>query len=168
MNEPIVLRVVGVPQTQGNKSAFVVQKKGEKPRAVVREGRSEAAHKRHKDWRQAVADAARAWQIEHGSGLLVGPLVVRSAFLLPRPASAPKTRRTWPVVRPDVEKLQRSVLDSLKGTIIVDDAKVVLSIESKDYGDPPGVEIRIWQVPEGTTAIVPAFTFIGAQELVAP
>lgn len=135
----IQLQVVGTPVTQGSKTAFV---RG--GRAVLVEGKG-AGRQRHKDWRAAVAEEARAWQLEHGAGLLDGPLTVNLHFALTRPASAPKTKRTWPIKARsgDVDKLARSVLDSLTGTVMRDDAQVVRLTVTKDWGDPPGVTIEV-------------------------
>lgn len=152
MTEPITLHVVGLPETQGSKSAFVI--KGTN-RAVVREGGSSDKARRHKDWRLAVADAAREWQREHGAELLRGPVVVVLTFALLRPASAPKTRRTWPIGARsgDADKLTRSIFDSITGILVADDAQVVASAVVKDYGDPPGVVVKLWPVPDDAERI---------------
>jgi crossover junction endodeoxyribonuclease RusA len=159
VNPPIVLKVVGIPETQGSKSAFVV--KGTN-RAVITEGRGTSSPKarRHKEWRSAVADAARDWQEEHGRGQLTGPVVVQMEFSLLRPQSAPKTRRTWPVGARsgDVDLLARACLDSLTGIVFADDAAVVLLLVGKDYGDPPGVVVRVWELPEGANGVLASWT----------
>lgn len=143
----IELHVIGLPETQGSKSGFVV--KGTN-RVVITEGRGTSSSKarRHKEWRGAVSEAARDWQEEHGNGLLTGPVKVLMDFKLLRPKSHPKTRRTWPIGAKsgDVDKLARSVLDSLTGTVLADDAQVVELVVGKDYGDPPGVTVRLWEV----------------------
>jgi Holliday junction resolvase RusA-like endonuclease len=73
-----------------------------------------------------------------------------------KPRSAPKRRRTWPIGARsgDVDKLARSVLDSLTGVLFHDDAQVVHLVVSKDYGDAPGVRVFVADAdamrPEGT------------------
>jgi Holliday junction resolvase RusA-like endonuclease len=47
-------------------------------------------------------------------------------FTMPKPLSAPKTRRTWPMRTPDLSKLLRSTEDALTTAgIWRDDARVV-------------------------------------------
>ena len=140
----IRLEVVGNPVTQGNKSAFV---RG--GRAVLVEGKGPGRQK-HKDWRHAVAEAGRAWAAEHGNPpLITAPLVVRATFGLSKPASAPKRARTFPTKARsgDVDKLLRSILDSLTGVLFADDSQVVAAVPVKDWSDPPGVVIEIVELP---------------------
>ena len=135
----ISFRVIGEPQTQGSKRAFA--KNG---RAWV----VETGGAKHKSWREAVASEARA--ALGGAPLLTGPLEITLVFALPRPASAPKRRRTWPIGARsgDVDKLARAVLDAITGTIARDDAQVIGLEVSKDYGDPPGVTVLIEEVKD--------------------
>ena len=57
---------------------------------------------------------------------LDGPLVVSMVFTMPKPASAPKRRTTWPDKKPDLSKLVRSTEDALTDAgLWVDDARVV-------------------------------------------
>jgi Holliday junction resolvase RusA-like endonuclease len=102
--------------------------------------------KNHKPWRDSVGWAAR----EAGERL-AGPVCVEMVFTLPKPKSAPKRRVTYPDRKPDIDKLVRSVLDSLKvaGTI-EDDARVISLKAMKVYVgegcdalDVPGAIIRI-------------------------
>lgn len=136
----IAFNIIGNPVTQGSKSAFMAG-----GRAYLRE----AGGAKHKDWRYAVADEARRWMEQSGDGLFIGPVIVRLRFTMIRPASHPKKRRTWPIGARsgDVDKLARSVLDSLTGTLIVDDAQVVGLSVTKDYGDPPGVHVQVLASP---------------------
>lgn len=114
----IELIVYGVAQTQGSKSARVVN-----GRAILTEGFGDGPRRR-RAWREAVADAARAWQAEHRAALLDGPIDFEAWFFLPRPASAPK-RVVFPAKKPDASKLLRSVEDALTGLIWHDDAQLV-------------------------------------------
>lgn len=133
----IRLEIIGSPQTQGSKRAFIAG-----GRAIV----TEAGGKKHKDWRAAVADAARAWCAEHQNPPLIdGPVLVRMTFGLQRPASAPKRTRTFPIKARsgDVDKLQRSILDSLTGVLFADDSQVIGVVAVKDWSDPPGVVVEV-------------------------
>jgi crossover junction endodeoxyribonuclease RusA len=135
----IRLEVVGTPQPQGNKTAFV---RG--GRAVLVEGRRAPAREAFKSWRDAIATAGRDWQLEHGQELLDDPAAIDITFRLPRPRSAPK-RRVYPDSRPDLDKLARAVLDGLTGIIISNDSRVVdLSVRKRFAVDcPPGATITI-------------------------
>jgi Holliday junction resolvase RusA-like endonuclease len=134
----------GLPAPQGSKS-FKGMVNG---RAVMAE-----SSKKVKPWRQDVKAAAEVWRAENRMPApLDGPLVVSMVFTMPKPASAPKRRRTWPDRMPDLSKLLRSTEDALTDAgLWVDDARVV------EYGrlakvypgeDPealssPGVRIRV-------------------------
>jgi len=135
------ITVLGIPVTQGSKTAFVAGGK-----AIMREKSSGAAHMRFVDWRQAVrSEAQRAMEYrERDNPYWSGPVSVECRFSLLKPASAPKTRRTWPIGARsgDVDKLARLILDALTGIVFADDSHVVELHVSKDYG-VPGVEIVV-------------------------
>lgn len=120
--------VNGKPEPQGSSRAFVV---GGKP--VIT-----SANRNLKDWRTIVQLTAA----QHAQ-MFDGPVEVILHFYLPRPISLPKkvTRHTK---RPDVDKLARSVLDSLTGVMFKDDSQVVALEAYKDYADPfIGVEVYV-------------------------
>lgn len=85
--------------------------------------------------------------------MLTGPIGVSLSFWLPKPASAPKRKRTWPIGARsgDLDKLARSCADSMSGVLYADDAAIVDLLLRKDWADPlfgpsPGVVIKVWQV----------------------
>ena len=141
--------VHGVPVPQGSKRALVHRSTG---RAVV----IEQGGARHRDWRADVKAAAAAAMRTDGPGphwsYLEGPVGVSICFTVPKPKSAPKTRRTWPDRRPDLDKLVRAVLDAITGEVIADDAQVVdLQAHKRYAGDDdamsrPGCGVMVWQV----------------------
>lgn len=45
--------------------------------------------------------------------------------------------------RPDLDKLQRAVLDALTGVVYLDDSQVVDVHATKRYGDAPGLDVEI-------------------------
>jgi len=140
----------GTPAPQGSKSGFAYKDKSSgKMRVAMVEGRGKATES-HKDWRRNVYDAAVRWQEEHRMATLDAPLRVRIEFWFDRPKSKPKWK-IYPDVKPDIDKLARSVLDSLKGVITKDDARVVELVCRKLYAidRPPGARIQIWVVEEG-------------------
>lgn len=146
--------MAGLPAPQGSKRAFLNRHTG-KPVVL------EMGGQKLKEWRSIVRDVAVKFMLEefHGVGRkpLTGPLGVSLAFTLPKPKSAPKTRRTWPDKRPDLDKLVRSTLDGLTGPVFADDSQVVQLNTWKNYPDGPaglcldysGVIVGIWQIAEG-------------------
>lgn len=138
------LRVIGIPVTQGSHSAISTPAG---PRVVEGKG---AARQKHRSWREAVAAEARDYQTQHLDGLIDAPVIVRLLFSMPKPASAPKRKRTWPAKARsgDIDKLARACLDALTGTLIADDSRVVALCALKDWGDPPGVRISVLEVDE--------------------
>lgn len=89
---------------------------------------------KHKRWRNAVAFAAldlvgNDWE------LIDEPVELSVIFYLPRPKTA---TRDFPAVMPDLDKLIRSVGDSLTGTIIRDDSRIIAISAQKRYADDRG------------------------------
>lgn len=63
-----------------------------------------------------------------------GPVEVLAAFTMKKPTSAPKRRKTWPITRPDLDKLARAALDALTNAGAVrDDSQVVTLLARKLY-----------------------------------
>ncbi len=142
------LRVVGVPTTQGSKNGFVVKTKTGKLRALV----VDVKRKELRSWREAIRSDAVA-ELGEDWVPLSGPIRVTLHFTLPKPASAPKRRRTWPIGARsgDIDKLERAALDALTDAALWrDDGQVVDLHGTKDYPDLkvtcPGVLIRVYRV----------------------
>jgi crossover junction endodeoxyribonuclease RusA len=130
--------IPGVPAPQGSHRAFIVKdKRTGRARPVL----AESAGERHKAWRSMVAytTAEQAAPID-------GAVRVALTFYMPRPKSAPKSRR-HPAVRPDLDKLVRSTLDGLRdGGAYRDDAQVVFLRADKVYavsGGRPGCSVTL-------------------------
>ena len=133
----------------------------------VGRGRLLEQSKRVAPWREAVDTAARAavnarHVLEHGGRPAVapmpldGPLSVEIVFTVSKPASAPKTRVTWPTTRDsgDIDKLLRSSFDALTTAgAIADDSRIVEVVARKvfpgeglDALEQPGAVIRVWRL----------------------
>jgi crossover junction endodeoxyribonuclease RusA len=154
----IELRVYGEPQPQGNKTGFA---RG--GRVVMVEGRRPESRAAFKDWRGAVAQAARDWQQAQPQPLVDGPVTVELTFWLTKPSSLPKWR--WlPHGRPDIDKLARAVLDGITGTLITNDSRVVELVARKIYsrGVPPGCRIRVSVVDERSIEAVDDLTAVAS------
>lgn len=139
----VELRVSGTPGPQGSKKA--TGRMGQRVRLVESSAKV-------KPWRDAVVAAALAQGHRPGTPTLDGPLIASFVFTLRKPTSAPKRRRTWPAVYPDVSKLLRSTEDALTSAgVWADDARLVEVLrlakvypgEDVDALDQPGVLIRI-------------------------
>ncbi len=93
-------------------------------------------------WRRLVADVAQGYAPKEPWD---GPVGIQLHFGLPKPKSAPKTRRVWPDKRPDLDKLTRAVLDALTYVVFGDDSQVIDIQASKDYG-APGVVVEVRRI----------------------
>jgi len=129
--------VYGTPAPQGSKRH-------------VGNGVMVESSKKVKPWRQDVKYAALAARfLRHQS--VDNPVLLRVVFTLPKPASAPKRRKTYPSKKPDIDKLLRSTMDGLtEAGVWVDDARVievtalkVFPNEHDESLDAPGARITI-------------------------
>jgi crossover junction endodeoxyribonuclease RusA len=109
-------------------------------------GRIIAANPKLNAWRQTIAD-----QVSEKTAvrLIEGFCRVDLVFTLPRPKSVPKSRRTRPTTKPDLDKLVRAALDAISlpryVQLLTDDSIVTDLHAAKRYADhtPPGVRIFI-------------------------
>ncbi len=121
--------VEGIPVPQGSKTAMVVN-----GRAVMFE-----ANKKHKSWREHVSATIPA--MDNPS---TQPVRVELMFYFNRPKTV---KREFMSVKPDIDKLSRSVLDCLSGRVIKDDSQVVILNARKEYTDKsPGVLVRVMEI----------------------
>lgn len=156
--EVLVIEVRDTPQPQGSKRGFPVRRKD--GRVGVNMASDNDANLT--TWREAVKEAARKamtageWK-ELQFPITELPVGMQVTFTKNKPKSAPKRRRTWPITKPDLDKLKRAVGDALTAAgVYKDDAQVVTSIEHKDYVgssvpdilEVPGAVIRVWVIRE--------------------
>jgi Holliday junction resolvase RusA-like endonuclease len=143
----ILIVVRGTPAPQGSKSFKGMSKAG---RAILTE-----SSKKVRPWRQDVKAAAEYAMEWCGRSPIDAPVIVSMVFTLPKPQSAPKRRRTYPMRTPDLSKLARSTEDALTDAgVWADDARVVeysrlakvYPGEDPDALSSPGVVIRIREV----------------------
>lgn len=154
--EPTALSFVvyGLPGPQGSKSFKGVSKKG---RAILVESSAKV-----KPWRECVHFTALA--VRDRRPPLDGPLRVHMVFTLPKPRSAPKRAKSWPMKMPDLSKLARSTEDALTTAgIWRDDARVVeygllaKRYPGEGYGalEAPGVWIVIERMDVPAAGLLP-------------
>jgi Holliday junction resolvase RusA-like endonuclease len=96
------------------------------------------ANKRHKLWRDHVK--ATVGSLETPS---TKPVRVELMFTFERPKTV---KREHMSVKPDIDKLSRSVLDAITGGIVKDDSQVIILNARKEYGDKAGVLIRVMEI----------------------
>lgn len=149
--------VPGDPRPKGSKTAFAVKTKAGPTKAVMTESSDRTG--RLKTWRGRVAEGIQRALIEREHsfsedskiplplGVLRGkqliPVGVSLEFQIARPASAPKYR-LFPTTTPDLDKLERTVLDELSGVVYLDDRQICEQHNAARYSTRPGVLIEVW------------------------
>lgn len=115
---------------------------GDKPIAQVYESKKDKQNKSN----------IRAQVVMQHPELYMGPIILNLLFYLPRPkahmgkkgvkASSPKAHMT----KPDLDNLEKAVMDALTGVCWVDDRLIVGKSSVKRYADeqyPPSTEIYV-------------------------
>lgn len=124
--------VPGVAQPQGSKTAYSIGGK-----CVLVE-----ANKNLPVWRAAVTDELE--RANAGCEPMTGPISLTAIFFMPRPSTV---TRALPAVKPDLDKLIRSIGDSAtKAGVIKDDSQICEIVAHKVYeGEdlPRGVLITL-------------------------
>lgn len=135
--------VPGRPQAQGSKT------KGRW--GNLREDNNELG-----PWRERVALAGYAalqgspWDDDDEPGIHSGPIAVGLEFVLYRPQRIPKSRTPPATKKPDIDKLERAILDALTHVIWSDDAQVTIVLKRKrvaEAGESPGVWVWVAEAP---------------------
>lgn len=91
-----------------------------------------------KDWKSEV----RRQAIEQKVDRLDGALYLILHFKMPRPKSLPK-KVIHHVKKPDLDNLTKAIKDALKGVAYRDDSQIIRLAATKEYGDRPGVDVKI-------------------------
>lgn len=130
----MTFRVYGIPQTKGSTKGFAIRNKATgKTRVIITND-----NLNNKSWAQTVSGEAQRYRPAYP---FTGPVSLTLAFFMKKPKSYPKTRELYAVKKPDIDKMCRSILDSLKGVFYLDDSQVVSLNATKAYDNAPGVEI---------------------------
>ncbi len=126
--------VPGVPVQKGSMKAFARLVSGKPVATVTADNRPQL-----KSWQHAVAyEATRA-----GATVLEDAVAITVIFRFVRPASVPAKSRPRHIVKPDLDKLVRAVLDGLTGIAFRDDAQVTHVNAYKQYGESAGADIAV-------------------------
>ena len=95
------------------------------------------------DWESMI----RLQTLEHKPDKLIDQAVhLKAAFVLQKPKSVPK-KRQYPETKPDLDNLLKSLTDAMEGIIYTNDSRIVRKVVSKEYGDPPRVEVEVSPMP---------------------
>lgn len=138
--------VYGKPQPQGSTRAFIP--KGWKRPIIT------TSNPKMKPWRQQVTGAA----LEAAKGEIIPrgiPVSIWLMFYFDPPASLPKKASRLKTTKPDIDKLERAVLDALTGTIFEDDAQVAIVRKQKCYAQPERIEVYVSAIYDQPRAQVP-------------
>jgi crossover junction endodeoxyribonuclease RusA len=135
----IKLFVPGVPVSQGDLTA-------------TRTGRLYYQnHKTLDPWRYDIAWRARKAMRQARFHVHDGPVIVDVSFVMHRPKATPKRRATPPAIKkPDLDKLQRAILDAMTSHVYQDDSQVVEIHARKriaEAGEPCGAVIVVEFLP---------------------
>lgn len=122
--------VPGIPVPQGSKT---IRRHGDKAWLT------DVNDKSLKAWRNSVNKIAAEAMATAEKEPLDSAVEVHATFYLPKPASV---KRDYPHVKPDLDKLQRALFDSLQ-PCFVDDSRVTDVVASKRYAEVTGVTVRI-------------------------
>lgn len=148
----LAIAVHGLPGPQGSKTpvGWGRSRKTGKAIPLMRE-----SSKKVKPWRDKVADAITAAILRGDAERLTGPVYAHITFTMPKPLNAPKRRRTYPAVSPDIDKLERSTYDAIStanaweddGRVIESHSRKVYPGEHPDALSEPGAIIRLYTLP---------------------
>jgi crossover junction endodeoxyribonuclease RusA len=149
----IAFDVLGRPAPQGSKKS-------------IGNNRFIEASKFLPAWRSAVRAAAEQVVSVYGWEPVSGPVEVELLFYLERPASIARTKRPYPIVPPDVDKLARSCLDPMTGVIYDDDSQVIRLLAWKTYADnrEPGVFVRVAELSQFDNTAFQSLDFLDMPE----
>ena len=133
--------VVGAAKPQGStRTRMFRDARGQMRTAITHSNRDSLMQ-----WRQDIRTAVQVHAPHLANALLRGPIAVRVQFAMTRPPSISK-RRVFPVVAPDLDKLQRAVGDALEHTVLHCDSQIVHWDVWKVYTDGRAqATIDIWQ-----------------------
>ena len=152
-DEPaLTVTVYGLAGPQGSKTpvGWGRSRKTGKAIPLMRE-----SSKKVKPWRDKVTDAITAAILRGDAHALAGPVRADITFTMPKPINAPKRRRTYPAVSPDIDKLERSTYDAITaakawedgGRVIESHTRKVYPSEHPDALPEPGAIIRLYTLP---------------------
>ncbi len=88
--------------------------------------------------------SVKAAEAMQGSKIFEGPIEVELRFYLKEPKSK---NMKYPLKRPDIDNLSKSVLDGMNGFVYNDDKQIIKLVLYKFYGEPR-TEIKVKEFDE--------------------
>ena len=145
----IAFDVIGRPAPQGSKKS-------------IGNNRFVESSKFLPAWRSAVRFAAETAVTIGSWDRVSGPVELEVMFYLDRPSTISRTKRPYPIVPPDLDKLARSCLDPLTGLIYDDDSQVIRLLAWKTYADTrtPGAFIRVAELSQSDNSAFQSLDFL--------
>ena len=129
------------PPTKGSASGFPIRRKGGRIGVVITND-----NPKNKKWAAVVGWKAK--ENRASDSPWAGPVQLSLVFGMKRPKKMPKGREL-PTVKPDLDKMVRSVKDAMTKILYVDDAQIVALAASKEYSEKPGVTIELTKLTGG-------------------
>lgn len=135
--DAVSIYVPGLPQGKGRARSRVVHAKG----------RTFASHytpAKTRTYEGVIATAASAAM--NGRPPMVGPVLLNFVAVVPPPASWPAWKQAAalaghvsPTTKPDLDNIEKALLDGFNAVVWRDDVQVVAVAKSKGYGQTPGI-----------------------------
>lgn len=150
----IKFTVYGKPQPQGSTRGFVYNRFNPRSNQMQARAAITSDNAKLKPWRQQVSQtaiaAAKGEIIPRGT-----PVSIWLMFYFDRPKSLSKNASSLKTTKPDIDKLIRSVLDALTGTVFEDDSQVAVCRMQKCFAQPERLEVFVGAIHEAPKAKVP-------------
>jgi Holliday junction resolvase RusA-like endonuclease len=138
---PIRVFIPGVPQGKGRA----------RTRVVHANGRAFAAHytpAKTRTYEGVIATAGSTAM--NGAPPMTCPVRLEIVAVVPVPASWPNWKRAaalrgdvLPTTKPDMDNVEKALLDGFNEVIWKDDVQVVRCVKEKRYGELPGVTVHV-------------------------
>ena len=139
MIDPIDIFIAGHPAPQGSKR-------------YVGRGIMIESSKKVKPWREDIRSALNREGVPIAR--LSGATICKLEFVLPRPKSTPKRTTPDATKKPDLDKLQRAVLDAATSAGVIDDDSQIVEINASkrlaEIGETAGLRLRLAQKEQVT------------------
>jgi crossover junction endodeoxyribonuclease RusA len=146
--------VYGKPQPQGSTKGFVYNAYNPRTNQMQARAAITSDNAKLKPWRQQVSQTA----IEAAKGEIIPrgvPVSVWLMFYFDPPKSLAKSASRLKTTKPDIDKLERAVLDALTDTIFEDDAQVALVHKQKCFAQPERLEVFVAAIHDQPREQVP-------------
>ena len=136
------------PITQGSVTAFPIKRKNGSVGAVITHNHSNELYSLRSaiedEYRKADAHAEMLRRRKAGGTMAEdGYVTMTMLFTFVRPKSVKAKKRPDMTVKPDLDKLCRTVLDALTGVAYKDDSQVIGIIANKRYGEVEMLHVKV-------------------------